>query len=204
MNNICNVPDCTNDSHSRGLCPTHYNRWNYDRRNGKDPRYGRYVEESNTGGEGPDGTCVSNHPLYSVWLGMKTRCYNENQANYKWYGARGVEVCKRWRESFEAFLSDVPERPTEDHTLDRIDPHGDYEPGNIRWSLPTTQAQNRRGSLSVETVRSIYESEGTQKEIAEANGVSAAHVSHIKTGKCWEGIENRFPKEESEPKQSGT
>lgn len=77
---------------------------------------------------------------------MKTRCYNVNQKSWADYGGRGIEVCDRWLESFENFLADVGERPSPEHSLDRIDVNGDYEPDNVRWSTYREQARNRRPS----------------------------------------------------------
>jgi|TARA_Y100000296_G_C5131522_1_gene235818 hypothetical protein len=68
--------------------------------------------------------------------------YNPNANNFKYYGAKGVEMCNRW-ESFESFLEDMGERP-EGTTIDRINPFGNYEPYNCRWSSPKVQANNKR------------------------------------------------------------
>lgn len=82
---------------------------------------------------------------YRTWKTMKARCNNSKSPDYKWYGAKGVTVCKRWTESFEAFLEDMGERP-KGKTLDRIDSRGHYEPSNCRWATPKEQAQNRGAS----------------------------------------------------------
>jgi len=78
---------------------------------------------------------------------MWSRCTHPGNASYPNYGARGITVCERWR-SFESFLADMGERP-EDRTLDRIDPDGNYEPGNCRWATRSEQARNRRRRVVV-------------------------------------------------------
>jgi hypothetical protein len=82
-------------------------------------------------------------PTYRSWRSMKTRCTNPNHEGYTYYGGRGIRVCDRWAESFETFLADMGDRP-EGTSLDRIDPDGDYEPGNVRWATASEQRRNRR------------------------------------------------------------
>lgn len=73
---------------------------------------------------------------------MHSRCGNPGDPSFQWYGARGITVCERWQQ-FEAFLADMGERP-DGRTLDRINPDGNYEPGNCRWATSHEQALNRR------------------------------------------------------------
>ena len=88
-------------------------------------------------------------PIYRSWLSMKQRCHNPSDTSYENYGARGIEVCERWRSSFEAFAADMGPRP-EGHTIDRINVDGNYEPGNCRWATATEQVRNRRITQMVE------------------------------------------------------
>lgn len=82
-------------------------------------------------------------PEYRAWQSLKNRCTNPNARDYPYYGGRGIKVCQRWLNSFENFLADMGRRPTPQHSLDRIDPDGDYEPSNCRWATKQEQARNR-------------------------------------------------------------
>ena len=84
-------------------------------------------------------------PEYRVWVNMKARCLDPNSQAYKNYGGRGISVCERWKESFETFLRDMGERPSDKYSLDRTDNDGDYEPSNCKWVTAKEQANNRRG-----------------------------------------------------------
>jgi hypothetical protein len=80
---------------------------------------------------------------YRIWSGMKKRCFNPAEPSYKNYGARGITVCERWSESFSAFYEDMGPRPMQ-HSIDRIDNNGNYEPGNCRWTTRIVQNRNTR------------------------------------------------------------
>lgn len=88
------------------------------------------------------GDCYTS--TYASHRSMMRRCYDPNSVSYKFYGARGVTVCERWRgvENYENFKNDMGERP-HGTTLDRFpDNKGNYEPGNCRWATPAEQARN--------------------------------------------------------------
>lgn len=79
---------------------------------------------------------------YRAWTGMKDRCYYERHASYKYYGARGIEVCDRWKSDYSAFLEDMG-RAEIGQSIDRIDVNGNYEPNNCRWADSKTQGRNK-------------------------------------------------------------
>lgn len=83
---------------------------------------------------------------YRSWQAMKDRCSNPKNAEWANYGGRGITVCERWRASYVAFIADVGQRPSADHSIDRIDVNGHYEPENCRWATSVVQCRNKRTS----------------------------------------------------------
>lgn len=88
--------------------------------------------------------------VYSIWRTMRKRCHSENAPNYARYGGRGISVCERWRDSFENFYADMGDPTSKEHTLDREDNDGDYEPGNCRWATVDEQQSNRSDNRFLE------------------------------------------------------
>jgi len=91
---------------------------------------------------------------YTSWSQMKDRCYNKNDHAFYRYGGRGITVCDRWRNSFINFFSDMGPRPSPNHSIDRIDNNGNYEPSNCRWATIKEQNRNRRDN-SLITVNGV-------------------------------------------------
>lgn len=93
---------------------------------------------------------LSDTDEYRILSKIKERCYLKSCVAYKYYGARGIKVCSRWLEpkgqGFVNFVSDMGKRPSKDHSIDRIDVNGDYEPSNCRWVDKYTQARNKRSN----------------------------------------------------------
>lgn len=89
-------------------------------------------------------------PEFYVWASMIERCNNPKNKNYNSYGGRGISICDRWNKSFEKFFEDMGERPTEKHSLDRIDNNKGYSKQNCRWATQRQQSLNRRTTVMIE------------------------------------------------------
>lgn len=93
---------------------------------------------------------------YNIWSGARARCLNKKSAAYQKYGAKGIGICDRWaigeggKSGFECFIEDMGDRPSLKHSLDRINPTGNYEPSNCRWATDREQQNNRSNNIMIE------------------------------------------------------
>lgn len=113
-------------------------------------------------------------PEYRSWCAIKARCCDSSNPSWPRYGGRGIVVCEKWRDSYEAFLSDMGRRPSASHSIDRIDNNRGYEPINCRWATKIEQARNRRSSR-------ILTIDGVSKTLAEWAEVSGVHHGTIQS-----------------------
>ena len=92
---------------------------------------------------------LSGNSEYYAWQAMVQRCYNPNHPSYKYYGTRGITICKRWRDNFTAFYEDMGRRP-DGLTLERKDNDRNYEPSNCKWGTWKEQHRNTRRNHVIE------------------------------------------------------
>jgi hypothetical protein len=86
---------------------------------------------------------LSKTSIYTTYHTMIHRCNNPKNESYIHYGGRGIKVCNEWLKSFENFFEDMGEKPTKNHSIDRIDVDGNYEPSNCRWATKIEQENNK-------------------------------------------------------------
>lgn len=85
--------------------------------------------------------------IYKIYQDMIARCYKPSNISYKRYGAIGIKVCDRWRESFCNFYEDVKDGYADHLSLDRKNTHGNYERDNFRWATYQEQAENKKNTI---------------------------------------------------------
>lgn len=93
---------------------------------------------------------MSNTKIYVCWEEIRKRCRNPKVKAYKHYGARGIDVCDEWYNSFSKFYSDMIEGYEEHLTIDRIDVNKGYYKENCRWATWEVQNYNKRNSFLIE------------------------------------------------------
>lgn len=104
---------------------------------------------------------------YGIWSGMRRRCQDPSNPEWRNYGGRGIQVCHRW-ETFEWFLIDVGPRPSKNYSLDRYpDNDGNYEPGNCRWATRTQQRANQRFPTIKQIIEANVKKHGIEKTLEE-------------------------------------
>ena len=114
-------------------------------------------------------------PMYKLWKSMKARCYNKNDTNYRHYGGRGISMCERWLESPLNLIEDMGERPSPNHSVDRINNDGNYEPSNCRWATADQQQSNKRSNKVLTYMGKKY----TITQFSQAYGIGRWRVANI-------------------------
>lgn len=180
---LCCIKGCNQLIRAAMLCHRHYMAlWKYghplgtsNRRNDTTPRvYRPKMREKWT------------------WHGMLDRCHNPDAPNFKDYGARGISVCGRWRDSFEAFYEDMGPKPA-GHSIERVNFQGNYEPGNCRWATILDQNRNKRDVVLTASIvadaKKRHAAGESVARLAREAGVKYHTMYQAIRGKSWKEIE---------------
>lgn len=130
---------------------------------------------------------LSNASEYVIWAGIKTRCYNKNDASYKHYGGRGITMSNEWKENFLQFYKDMGPRPSPEHSIDRERNNEDYNKDNCRWATPTEQSNNTRRNV-------YYDYKGERLSISQI-----AHKVGIGVSTLWARLQTMSLEEAISP-----
>lgn len=135
---------------------------------------------ANTGKSTHGHTRGKRSPEFSTWVGIIGRCTNPNNKDFHKYGGRRIGVCRSWLDSFANFFRDMGPRPSPDHSIDRADNDGDYEPGNCRWATRQQQQRNRR-------VTRMVKLNGVEMPFAEAVQITGvpANTAQGRIDRAW-------------------
>lgn len=177
------VCDCGRETRVK---PTHLTSEKTKTCGDKDCEYHRYLVYTKPKETAKHGGCGTR--LYKIWDGMKNRCYIKSCCSYPLYGGRGIKICEEWKTDFAKFRDWALANGYEDGlSIDRIDPNGNYEPGNCRWATAKEQRANQRDTERGKKV-TINGVTRSKSEWAAEYGVSPAEVYYyeVKRGMPFE------------------
>ena len=88
--------------------------------------------------------------LYKIYYGIKNRCYDKKNENYRYYGKKGIKMCKEWMENYLKFKKWAEDSGyAKNLTIDRINNNGNYEPNNCRWVSMMEQNRNKSNNFGI-------------------------------------------------------
>lgn len=119
------------------------------------------------------------NPERHTFSEAQRRCCNPKNKDFDRYGARGIKF--RFT-SFEQFFAELGPRPSPQHSVDRIDNDGHYEPGNVRWATRSEQQRNRRDSIPASEyvkIRELWRQGRSMVYIARTLARSTASVHRV-------------------------
>ena len=112
--------------------------------------------------------------VHNAWNFIKKSCYNINDKEYEKYGAKGIKLCERWKDSFENFYEDMGDRPSDTYILGRINTKDNFEPSNCKWMTRIEKNNNRKNNTWLQI-------ENESKTTSEWARISGTNYNTIKS-----------------------
>lgn len=136
---------------------------------------------------------MTDSPEFSIWSSMIKRCRYPSTTRWDRYGGRGISVCDRWRNSFQNFYEDMGPRPSKDHSVERRENDGNYEPNNCYWATRVEQQNNRSVTVKIPhpdtgelmTIRAIYQQYLKERTKTEPVPEIPLHVFQQRIDRGW-------------------
>lgn len=125
---------------------------------------------------------MRNTSIYNCWISMRNRCYNKNNQAYKYYGARGIEVCDRWNNldnGFTNFCNDMGPKPDGKYSIDRIDNNSNYTPENCKWSSLSEQNSNKRTWNNNAKIKCSIRNSGENNPNSKIDNITALKIKKL-------------------------
>lgn len=175
VKSVCNVMGCNSYVVSKGLCDKHRIRRDSHGDTSKTLRPDDWGKRTS-------------HPLYKLWNGLVRRCTAETSKDYVEYGARGIRVCDEWLD-FWKFIEDMGDRPSQKHSVERLDVNGNYEKSNCVWATPAQQARNKRSNVLTQDfakeIRQRFSAGERVSDIARSLALPYDSTRDVVTGRTW-------------------
>jgi hypothetical protein len=124
---------------------------------------------------------MTNTPEHKVWFGIKRRCYNQNEKNYKDYGAKGIVMSDDWKNNFLSFYNDMGPRPDNSFSIERKNNQGNYEKDNCKWATSKEQGRNKSNNFCI-TYKGETKCASEWEEILGLNKSSGILQKRLKRG----------------------
>lgn len=136
--------------------------------------------------------------IYKCWDGMRDRCNNPKNPMYRYYGGKGVFVCKEW-DDFQVFHDwAMAHGYTDELTIDRVRDADPYCPGNCEW---VTMSENlRRSHVSGKVrktrqikftadvaleIKTMFAAGVSKRDICKKFDLKFSNVQHVINGRTW-------------------
>ena len=147
---------------------------------------------------------LSKTRLYSIYSGIKQRCYNPNNQHYKWYGEKGITLCNEWsnENGLQNFIEwSLNNGYEENLSIDRINPDKNYSPDNCRWVTPSVNSMFAHSRISSKGSDFMPISMGEKiKIVLKRRNITTTELAE-KIGTSRQNLTNKFKRDNFSEKE---